>query len=389
MLKILFLGYLSSKKGQKGFSDAGQKYQEGFLEGLINNGFEVEIISIKPQRSFPNNKLFIKEHIFYIKKILVENIKYINLPYFKYKSIQLKLNKVLRKKIKEFKPDLILSYNFFSYLSSPLIKSGYPKGQIIPILADLPISSNSNNFFSTLLFRNLYKKSFANLKRIEKCILLNNNASKYLSVNTKIELVESGISNNFSVKWDTYEYKNFVYAGSLDSYSGINKMIEAFSRFHNEYSEYQLDIYGRGNLENYVMDISNSVPGINFYGYVNNKDLQVILRKSYCLINLRPVDNPINYVTFPSKIFEYLQYCVPIITTSLNSWDKTYANFMKIIYNDDIETIYNTLVEFVNSNYAYKKQIAKDGLDFILNQKKWDQQVRKLFNLIDESKLRK
>ena len=78
----------------------------------------------------------------------------------------------------------------------------------------------------------------------------------------------------------TTRKKKFVFVGQLIKRKGINLLIRAFSKFHQQHSEWKLHVIGQGELIDELLDI----PGIEVEGFKPPSYVANVLRESKFLI---------------------------------------------------------------------------------------------------------
>jgi hypothetical protein len=107
----------------------------------------------------------------------------------------------------------------------------------------------------------------------------------------------------------------FIYSGSLDVERGIPLLLNYLeSSLMVENTVYH--ITGQGNYENRFLRLMERYPGkIYFHGCVSEQELERIRRLCYYGLNLQSSSNPISYVTYPSKTFDYLNAGIRVVST--------------------------------------------------------------------------
>jgi glycosyltransferase involved in cell wall biosynthesis len=72
----------------------------------------------------------------------------------------------------------------------------------------------------------------------------------------------------------------FIFVGQLIKRKGVDKLVAAFSRFHEKHPEFQLDVYGAGPLES----LMSGVKGVNLKSFSKPEIIAEALQKSKFLI---------------------------------------------------------------------------------------------------------
>ena len=147
-----------------------------------------------------------------------------------------------------------------------------------------------------------------------------------------------------------------------------------------------LDIYGGGYLEKTVSEYESMHNNVFYHGKVSNEQVMQKQREAWLLINPRTVDDLIAKVTFPSKTFEYMLSGTPILTTKLNGYGKEYEDKMLFIKEDSPLGIATEISRLVKMDNVELVNIAKKAYTFIIKEKTWEAQVKKIVKLLQEGK---
>jgi glycosyltransferase involved in cell wall biosynthesis len=156
---------------------------------------------------------------------------------------------------------------------------------------------------------------------------------------------------------------NITYAGSLNIEYGVKELLDAFLLI--ESSNLKLNIFGKGNLEEYIVAASKIDSRVVFHGYQNNKEVFLKLSNSNLLVNPRPIDNFISINSFPSKILEYMITGVPFITTKIPTIPNFFDNYLNYFDVFGVESIHIGLLKMINSNQKELKLKANSAKQFI------------------------
>ena len=388
---MLFIGYLDKIENVEKYpnlSTAGLNYQINLLEALNNiSNLDLHVVSYRPIPSFPNGPIITKTSMSDSNTIEVTNLGFVNIPVLKSIIFQKKLHKHIIKLLKRDKIDTILCFNYYLSFANPLKKISKKYDiPVIPILADLPISHLKNSsMLSTIIHNFINKKSIKNLKNIKQCVVLNRNAAKIYAPESKYILVEGGINQDLIQHWDRNRIKSktFLYAGSLDYYSGIDIFISAFNQVSLSHDIY-LKICGSGELENRIKSLIKNNSKIDFLGKISNKDVIDLEKKSFCVVNPKIIFDEISRVTFPSKIHEYMTNNSHIISSKLDGIDEKYFDKMILIERDDVISHRDAIEKAINTK---KKEIQEKSYlikDFISNSLTWERQAKRVVDFIEE-----
>lgn len=109
-----------------------------------------------------------------------------------------------------------------------------------------------------------------------------------------------------------------VYAGGLSRAYGVDLLIDAILGFDAEIS-IRLKLYGRGDQEARIRQLSAKDHRFFYGGFVDTKSLMPELCSADILINPRPTVELFASQSFPSKLIEYLATGRPVLTTRIKS----------------------------------------------------------------------
>lgn len=390
-MKILFLGYTVSRDTASklyGASIAGNKMQINVLEQLVKySDMDLKSITIYPTAAYPKGKLFIKrERICLFDKFYSLKIGFLNLPIIKQICETLITYFAAKRFIERDKINTIFTFNMFPQVGLPAkwLKKKY-KCKIVTLLADLPIDDTVGRKGLSKIFRRMFDSlTQKGILSCDKIIALNKHAAELYGPQIPYRVMEGGLDsydiNEMPEK--TYTKKNLVYSGALVEYSGIVNLIEAMQ--YVEDKEVILDIYGSGQITEYVEKCANKMPNVKYHGKIDNNTMKHIQREAYLLINPRPIDNLISKVTFPSKIFEYMVSGTPVLTTRLNGLTEEYFDKMFFVENNEpyvLATKINEIMGLPSSDLRKKALLARK---FVLENKTWERQCKKIYDFIKE-----
>lgn len=390
-MKVLFLGYPVSRDTASklyGASIAGNKMQINVLDHLSKYpDVDLKSITIYPTAAYPKGKLFIRrEKICLFDKFYSLKIGFPNLPIIKQICETLITYFEGKKVIKRDKVDTIFTFNMFPQVGLPAkwLKKKYGC-KIVTLLADLPIDDTVGRKGLSKIFRRIFDSlTQKGILSCDKIIVLNKHAAELYGPQIPYMIMEGGLDSYDinEVAEKTYTKKNLVYSGALVEYSGIVNLIEAMQ--YVEDKEVILDIYGNGQIAEYVEKCGNKMSNIKYHGKVDNNTMKKIQREAYLLVNPRPIDNLISRVTFPSKIFEYMVSGTPVLTTRLNGLTEDYFDKMFFVENNEPYVLGNKINEIMKLPSSDLEKKALVARKFVLENKTWKKQCKKIYDFIKE-----
>ncbi|SEW39793.1 glycosyltransferase family 4 protein [[Clostridium] fimetarium] len=388
---ILFLGYAINKEealNLYGASIAGNKMQINVLENLsLYQDLNIKCITIYPTAAYPRGKMFVKKQsIRLFDEFYSLKVGFINLPILKQFFETISTYNTAKKIIKKERIDIIFTFNMFPQIGLPAkwLKKKYGC-KIVSLLADLPIDDNVGKKGLYILLRKIF--DYSTRKAIlccDKIIALNKHAVDLYAPGLEYIIVEggAGFEDIMDIPIKTFSRKNIVYSGALVEYSGIINLIEAMKYVSDK--EVVLDIYGSGQIMEYVMQCADLTQNVKYHGKVDNNTMKKIQGEAYLLINPRPIENLISKVTFPSKIFEYMISGTPVLTTKLNGFTDDYMDTMFFVDSNDPIILADKINEIMSLSLGELSEKALKAWKFVSENKTWRKQCEKIYKFISD-----
>ena len=376
-MNILYIGQIVPNeliKNCTGYSVAGDVMQKNIVCGLSRKQeVNISVVSVLPNASYPSDKKYVPESRVLYEGMCINNCAYCNLPIIKQFSQKNAIYKFTMRQLKNNKYDCILCFNMYPQFGKAALKLQKElRVPLVGIIADLPVESMENYIgVKKLLFRALRKVTFNNLKKLKHGILLNENASRFMSNTRDYVVIPGGVNE----KEGEHEYqeikeKRIIYAGALTKYSGVRNLVEAIRQI-DEF-ECTLEIYGDGELKEYVSEVSKRDSRIQYMGCRDIDEMRQIMRRAWLLVNPRDVEDPVSQVTFPSKIFEYIMCLRPVVATEFSGMpreisdlicgcgDGTPREIKQAIYH-----IWNTDEKIIREKCLYAKNYIVNSMSLL------------------------
>ena len=216
-----------------GLSDGGAERVASIVANYLSKEDKVQFIAV-----YNNEKVYkLQEKVEY---------RYVNVE--KQKSKKRKFIDrclIIKKYIKDFRPDIIIS---FIYKETLLLN----KTNIIYTLRIDPKASE-NNFIEKNMRKIFYEKS-------RGVIFQTVDAMNYFSkkIKNKSAVIYNPIEVNKLPKWEEKEHnKSIITACRLSRQKNIPMLIEAFEQIKSEYDDFIVEIYGDGPEKNNIQNLIN------------------------------------------------------------------------------------------------------------------------------------
>lgn len=401
MKKFLWIGgYLDEYLKEEIVSNNGKILssfisQCNIIQGIENNS-DIIFDTINSLRLpyYPiYKKLNIKRH-FWRHKNDSEDV-YVNYLNIKYLAIYFKtvsLKKEAKKwAIKNKSNDV---YVFVFGMHSPYMKAALKVKKIIPsaklvlINPDLPqFMSDSQSFVRKVLKKIDWLSIQKMYKKFDKHILYSKQMAEFLNLSDCSWTVMEGSLNasNFPLLLKEKTEKNIImYTGVIGSMYGIRELVQSILELGENY---ELWLFGAGNLEDWVKELSLIKGNIKYFGYFSDrKKLFEYQRNATLLISLINPDSPVSNYCFPSKIFEYMASGNPVICTKINGIPDEYFKYLIPIYNLTKDEIKDKITYVCGLSDEDKEKIGMLGREFIIKNKDYNVQMKKVLEFLDYEK---
>lgn len=163
-----------------------------------------------------------------------------------------------------------------------------------------------------------------------------------------------------------------VYGGSLSPQYGIQKMIDAFV----DVFDCELRIYGnQKDSKKYVYN-----DNAKYCGQVDPDEMFSIFCQSDFLINPRPSNLELTNYSFPSKTFEYMASCTPVVMARLPGVTEVFFKYLNIFDDETEAGIAKEMNYLISISYNELQKKAEDGAAFLRSEMNSFSQMKKIIH---------
>lgn len=373
MKKLLFICGLypqnridEIKNNSKNFNqDAAEIYQNAIIRGLIDNGVDIDFVTVPFIGAWPRYY----KRISYAKKNSNE-VGFCNVFGIRNISRYYNLRNVL-KSIDLSQYDSVLIYSVHSpfvkiarFLKH--IKDDLKIGLFVPDIPEyMNLRKDRSMIYKALKkidIKSFYKSNYY----IDYYILLTEQMSSIVNLANKPYVVLEGFIDETLLPSDYDEYKSnmksVVYTGTLNESFGVKTLIEAFMLLNR--SDCKLVICGSGDLSDYIKSKSVKLKNIVFLGQISRDEATRIQREAFVLVNPRTGSDEYTRYSFPSKILQYLVTGRPIIAYKLEGIPKEYYDFFYCPNDDSVVSLSKTLSEVLDLDKQMLRDIYNNNVSF-------------------------
>ena len=359
--KILWIGpYIPSNhlKEWLAASPAAMKWQKHLYQSLVEETMDIEWIYYRPDSYWPKGRLLPSTVNISSKHVKnFSQIHYLNTIGLRNITLKRSLQNILKEKVKNnnSQPLIIVSYNGPKWMKKIFSDENIRKNfHCIYIVADeeVPPGADGYVFLSYDSFKK-YKK---------KQIKLHLDGAVYPSLQVPNS---QKVCNKKTI---------FFYSGSFFKYTGIKILLEATELLKE--NNFELWISGSGD-DKFLKLAMKKDKRIKFFGLLTNSQLQKTYNKANVFLNPRPVNMALNNISFPSKLFDYLSWNKPIISTCTKSLDPIYKKILHIVDDDPVS------IAIAMRDYLDGKKYFKTKKKWIVD-KNWRNEGKKFKNFLEK-----
>ena len=342
-------------------SPAAMKWQKHLLDALIKEGADLEWLYYRPDSYWPKGRLLpgneiMQSNITYSNK----QIRYVNFPGFRNLSKKKKLCEILQNisTLKSDQPLIIISYNAPSWIENAFADSDIrSKFTFIYLIADQTAPKGADGYI------------FLNYDFFQR----------YNGSNNKLHLdgaVYPQPQDKFLKKTLEIERKTiFFYSGSLGKWGGVKILLDAMTLIKRD--DFELWISGFGDVQAFKKSLPKD-NRIKYLGLLNEDQLCDKYQAANVFLNPRPINMLGNDNNFPSKLFDYLAWNKPIISTWSNGFSPEYRKVLDIV--EDNALAFSTAM----TNYIAVKSASMNQNEKWLQEKTWKKQAINLLSFLNK-----
>jgi glycosyltransferase involved in cell wall biosynthesis len=361
-MKILWIGpFIPSQYASEwpASSPAASKWQLCLLQGLFSKNINIEFFYYRPDSYWPKGRLLpFREKLFLTSSFKIKQIKYLNIPGFRNLTKKFFLKRILKKtksdSINTYSP-IIITYNTPKWIKKVFLDNKICKDFIkLSLCADDKIQNIADGYI------------FLSYYQFKKCKYKN-------KIHYDGALYHQDKSLNLKKTSINKKKIIFLYTGSFTKYGGIKILLDAIKLIKSNNFELWISGYGDDNI---IKTAEKNDSRIKYFGLLLPKKLNSIYQKADIFLNPRPINEDSNF-NFPSKLYEYLVWKKPIISTFTKGLSPDYKNVL-YISKDNAQAFASAMILHMEKKIKFK--INKN---FFIN-KSLDNQLKKLIFFLNK-----
>lgn len=359
------------------------KYNKLLIDGIHTNINSITVLSGLPVNRSISKKIYFRRQNDYENNVKYVYLPFINLPILRniwifFGSLFFSIFWFLKHK----KGYLITDVLNISIASGSLLSTKIVRRKSVGIVTDVPskladqqrLSFNNrvNLFiiskFSSYVFLTEYMNE-----------LLNRKNKNYIVLEGHSDINMMSMENNLSNKYPT---KVCLYAGSIKKIYGIERLVKAF--IQADIPDSELHIYGSGDYQDQLLDVSKEYPNIKYFGTKANEYVVQEEIRASLLINPRPTNEEYTKYSFPSKNIEYMSTGTALLTTNLPGMPKEYHEYIYLIEDESIAGLINTLRDILSMPVEELHLKGQSAKRFIVENKNNVVQAKKILEMLKD-----
>lgn len=347
-----------------------QKFNYNLIEGL---GKLTDVISLSALPYVNESADRIDQTLDGIRYIAVKNNtgyihKFSNLFYLYLEGSRI---------IKKYRPECIIcdAIALSPCVISKLLGKRY-NIPVIGIITDLPGMLGVENKAT--------RKTVMRMQNFDGYILLTEQMNKIVNPNHKPHIIMEGLcSSHLPELYQGEKRKVILYSGSLwKNDAGIEYLVQGFIKA--KLSEYELHLYGTGELVPWIEEISKEYPNVKYMGCVTNSEMVKIQSEAMLLVNPRPSEEEFCKYSFPSKTIEYMASGTPVLMTRLPGVPSEYFDYVYTIEDETSEGMCKTLEIVLSKEEKDLKEFGACAREFVKEKKSQKCQSERVYEFVQQ-----
>lgn len=377
------------KASIRGFQAAAHTFQEAIIDGFLQNGIGLTVLTIPSLSTFPKgNRLPRVQDCDYKYNggTMGYSFGYLNLPFLNHLR-QPRIDRYIDKWYNSQSGQCcIVVYALLRQQMQYAVaaKKRHPDIKLCLVIPDLPLYMNCNKYYKMLGLQKRDMKAIDSLVHEFDCyVVLAKPMVDYLGIADKPYAVVEGIYSyrgEKSADRKKPEHKTIMYAGGIQTRYGVFDLIEAFHRIKSE--DYRLILCGgcleMAKLNSYLQNDDR----IKYLGVIPSEQARCMQKEVSLLVNPRHSTEEFTKYSFPSKTMEYMASGTPVLMTPLSSMPEEYKKHVYLFEDESVDAMASRIESVLTLPQKELSVQGEGARTFILNQKNSCIQVKKIMDLL-------
>lgn len=406
-MKILFVGTLVSKEemerlnsiGKRKASVAPNNYETMLVKGLVENGAQVDVMSVPAVAAYPGNPtaLVRQQREVLPFGVTVQLIPFINVQAAKQASIQRSTYRMVKQWLianKDVDEKCVISFSIYPPYTKPLVnlcrKYHCHLSAVITDLPEYMYTWGKENPI-TAYFGNAMKKKMLKLQgKCDSYVLFTKKMAARMMIEKKPYVVSEGFSDasifdGVEVR-EKSQKKNLVYAGNLSRLYGIRSLVDGFMRTEGEQ---ELHFYGSGEDVAYVQQCAEKDRRIRYFGRVSREDALCALKRAHLIVINKPTADDYSNYSFSSKILECMVSGTPVLMTRVGGMPEDYYPYFYFIDDETPQGIAKAIENVLALSEETLDEKGRTAKQFAISEKNYLPQTKGILDFLSGELRRK
>lgn len=380
------------KKGITQKLPQAQKYHRLLIEGLAQN-IDGCVYALS---AFPVNRKWTKKIFFSGEKETIGKVQYfydafLNVQILRQWTRTYQAKKRIKKIVQQSKDCVIICDVLNQALASAARACGKKYNiAVVGIVTDVPGHTSgarrkSYSWFNRMIAELAEKNAVRNLGKYDAYLLLTEAMNAVVNQRGKPYIVLEGhcdgqMEQTENLMANKSLPKIAMYAGGIHKEFGIERLVNAFVR--GSFSDWELHIYGDGNYQKELNEITQKTSNVKYYGSQPNSLIVENQLKATILLNPRLTEAEYVKYSFPSKTMECMASGTPLCTTRLPGMPVEYYPYVYFFEDETEDGMLSTLKDLLGKDRVAHHELGEKAKAFVMREKTNIKQAKKLLEFI-------
>lgn len=353
--------------------NAANVFYNALLNGLVKNGCRVSAVSTVAKNTDINNVNCLYECIYNCTgKGITRHIKQSWKTY----------NELRKWNVKNKEGVVVFNCLRIAQVVSGLLFCKIHKVKSVGIITDVPGYRSMDRSDMSFIAKVIDSTVRFTLSRYDAYVLLSQEMKNVIPIGEKNYVVVEGICDS-EIQYKPMKKNDkftIMYAGSLMRKYNIMGLVEAVISLNR--NDVVLKLFGNGELESELEEISDKYSCIQYCGSVSNEVCIEEQKKAHLLVNPRFSSEEYTKYSFPSKNIEYMKSGTPVLYTKLPSMPEEYYEYINIIEDESNSGIAKALENILDTDSSVLNDKALKAKEFVESKKNSVVQAKKILDLV-------
>jgi glycosyltransferase involved in cell wall biosynthesis len=257
----------------------------------------------------------------------------------------------------------------------------YFKHALPPLVVTFHLAYAQGSSISTTLFDIAWKASLFAIRKYDEIILVDPSQKPFFVESgvseDKLTIIRNGVDTEVfkpSQKKRADDFINFVYVGRLSIDKGVNILLDAFNKYHEENPKSRLTLIGDGMLK---FQYKNCIDGraVCWLGTIEHDKIPEILRRSDVFVI------PQNIGGLGLSVMEAMSCGLPVITTAIGETTHLLSNREGILVQPNDRDAVIEAMRTLGDNKDLREAMGRNCRNKVVREYSWSNQILLIENV--------